>query len=100
MKSLFLPLFSLVIAGGALSADFAGAVSAALEKSATEQKFAVPGADPAWYFLANELKHLKIGDIGAADLATANVEGTDPLPAIVKYHDELKALGVEPREAP
>jgi alginate O-acetyltransferase complex protein AlgJ len=75
--------------------DFASTVKASLEKAATSQTFAVPGADANWRFLVNELKHLQHGDIAAADLAKINAEGTDPLPAIVKYNDELKALGVE-----
>jgi alginate O-acetyltransferase complex protein AlgJ len=75
--------------------DFAASVKASLEKAAAAQVFAVPGADANWRFLVNELKHLQHGDIATADLAKINVEGTDPLPAIVKYNDELKALGVE-----
>ena len=100
MKSLLLSSFAVAVAGVLPAADFAGAVAAGLEKAAAEKRFAIPGADPSWFFLANELKHLKVGDIAAADLSAANVEGTDPLPAIVKYHDELKALGVELLVAP
>lgn len=75
--------------------DFTAAVKAGLEKAATGQQFAIAGADPNWRFLVNELKHLQHGDIGAADLSKVNAEGTDPIAAITKYHDELKALGVE-----
>lgn len=94
MKSLLF-LFALGVASGSLAADFAGALGAVMEKAVAEKKFAAPGADPSWFFLVNELKHLKLGDIASTDLSSTNVEGTDPLPAIVKYNEELKALGVE-----
>lgn len=79
----------------ARSEDFATAVKAALEKGQAAQQFAVSGSDANWRFLTNELKHLTIGDLATQDLAKANVEGTDPVAAIAKYNEELKALGVD-----
>lgn len=75
--------------------DFTAAVKAGLDTAAAGQQFAIAGTDPNWRFLVNELKHLQHGDIGAVDLSKVNAEGTDPIPAIAKYNDELKALGVE-----
>ena len=75
--------------------DFAAAVKAGLAKAEAEKLMAIPGSDPGWRFLANELKHLQHGEIGAADLAKIIAEGTDPIPEIVRYNNELKALEIE-----
>lgn len=75
--------------------DFAAAVKAGLAKASSTQSFAVAGSDEGWRFLVNELKHLQHGDIGSVDLKAANAEGTDPIPVISKYNEELKALGLE-----
>lgn len=94
MRSL---IFVLLCLGAPLlsAQDFATAVKAGLDKADDNDAFAIRGGDPSWRFLGNELKHLQHGDIGAADMATINAEGTDPIPVIAKYNDELKALGVE-----
>lgn len=75
--------------------DFAAAVKAALDKAHDDSAFAIRGGAPGWRFLVNELKHLQHGDIGAADLKSINAEGTDPVPVIAQYNNDLKALGVE-----
>lgn len=87
--------FWLALASCSPAQDFTAAAKAALEKAAAASSLAVPGSDPAWRFLANELRHLQHGDLAAADLAKVNAEGTDPVVAITKYNDELKALGVD-----
>ncbi|MEY4482873.1 MAG: hypothetical protein RL693_325, partial [Verrucomicrobiota bacterium] len=56
---------------------------------------AVQGSDKNWFFLRKELEHLQQGDLAAADFTKANKEGTNPLPVITKYQEELKALGIE-----
>lgn len=94
MRSLFIAILCLS-ATLSPAQDFAMAVKAGLEKAAVAQSFAVTGSDAGWHFLVNELKHLQHGDIGAVDLKTVNAEGTDPIPVISKYNEELKALGVE-----
>ena len=94
MRTFILGLFCLA-ASLSSAQDFATAVKAGLDKADDDSAFAIRGSDPAWRFLVNELKHLQHGDIGAADLKTINAEGTDPVPAIAQYNDELKALGVE-----
>jgi alginate O-acetyltransferase complex protein AlgJ len=75
--------------------DFTETVKAILSQSDTTKPLAVQGSDKNWLFLRKELEHLSVGDLGTADLSKANVEGTDPLPVIQKYNEELKALGVE-----
>ncbi len=63
--------------------DFSVAVKSLLEKS--PDAVAVTGADPAWRFLSSELRHMQIPN----DASAAAFE------AIVKYRDELQALGVD-----
>jgi alginate O-acetyltransferase complex protein AlgJ len=93
MKSSLLAL--LLPATLACAQDFTGTVQSILAQTDAARSFSIRGADKNWFFLRNELRHLANGDLATADLAKANVEGTDPLPAIAKYNDELKALGVD-----
>lgn len=97
------PFFACVFAATAIMAagapalqaqDFTEAVKSALSASQPTD-LSVQGADKNWFFLRKELEHLANGDLAAADMAKVNKEGTDPLPAITKYAQELKALGVE-----
>jgi alginate O-acetyltransferase complex protein AlgJ len=94
------PLAACVFAAALVAAsflpaqDFTEAVKSALSASQPTD-LSVQGADKNWFFLRKELEHLANGDLAAADMAKVNKEGTDPLPAIVKYVQELKALGVE-----
>lgn len=74
--------------------DFTATVKT-LSSGAAATQLAVPGAAPGWYFLRKELEHLAQGDLGSADMTRANKEGTDPVPVIAKYAEELEALGVE-----
>ncbi len=74
--------------------DFTETVKSAVASSQASD-LAVQGADKSWFFLRKELEYLADGDLAAADLAKINREGTDPIPAIKKYAEELKALGVE-----
>jgi alginate O-acetyltransferase complex protein AlgJ len=85
---------SLVTAPLLPAQDFTEAVKSALSASQPAD-LSVQGADKGWFFLRKELEHLANGDLAAADMAKVNKEGTDPLPAIVKYAQELKALGVD-----
>jgi alginate O-acetyltransferase complex protein AlgJ len=95
MRPTLLTLVAIATTLSAAAQDFAGAVKAGIAQAETSKAFAIPGVDASWRFLVNELKHLQHGDIGAADLSKINAEGTDPVPEIVRYHEELKALGVE-----
>jgi len=75
--------------------DFTGAVKSILTQTEAAKPLAVAGSAKGWLFLRRELEHLQHGDLATADLAKVNIEGTDPLPVIAKYAEELKALGVE-----
>ncbi len=75
--------------------DFTQTVKDILAQSEAAKPLSVAGSAPGWFFLRKELEHLQHGDLASADLAKANVEGTDALPVIAKYAAELKALGVE-----
>jgi alginate O-acetyltransferase complex protein AlgJ len=74
--------------------DFPAIVNAILA-SAPADALSVQGADKNWFFLRKELEHLTVGDLAAADMTKSNKEGTDPVPVMAKYAEELKALGIE-----
>jgi alginate O-acetyltransferase complex protein AlgJ len=97
MKSVLKASFALCVsfAWSSLHAqDFTGTVKSILA-SAPADALSVQGADKNWFFLRKELEHLSVGDLAAADMPKANKEGTDPVPVMAKYAEELKALGVE-----
>ena len=54
---------------------------------------------PGWLFLASELRHLGVGPFwgeSAAKVSRAlKPDQADPLPAIVDFHDQLTAMGIE-----
>ncbi len=75
--------------------DFTETIKGILAKTQAAKPLAVQGQDVKWFFLCKELEHLAKGDLANADMKKANIEGTDPLPVIAKYSEELKALGVE-----
>ncbi len=92
--------WALILASGALAShvgalDFTETVKTIVEQTEATKPLSVQGSDKNWYFLRKELVHLAQGDLATADLTKVNAEGTDPLPVIIKYHNELKALGVE-----
>jgi alginate O-acetyltransferase complex protein AlgJ len=76
------------------SQDFTDSVKSVLASS-PEDALSVQGADQNWFFLRKELEHVAHGDLAAADMTKANKEGTDPVPVMAKYAQELKALGIE-----
>lgn len=90
-----LTVLSAVLFTAHARADFTMEVKDALSKATASGLSAVIGADAGWRFLTNELKHVALGDLASQDLATTNVEGTDPVAEIVRYAQELKGLGVE-----
>ena len=94
MRPTLLTLVAIATTLSAAAQDFAGAVKAGIAQAETSKAFAIPGVDASWRFLVNELKHLQHGDIGAADLSKINAEGTDPLPEIVRYHEELEVRAI------
>ncbi len=94
MKKLFCT--ALVAAIGVLTAEEPAAVAkAALEK-------VVPGTITyrdanGWLYSRNELTHLAKGELvnGGAGKVSAAKRNQDPAPALVKFNDELKALGIK-----
>jgi alginate O-acetyltransferase complex protein AlgJ len=86
---------SLMAATSLAAQDFTSTVKSLVAENEAANPLAIKGTAPGWFFLRKELLHLQHGDLANADLAKANVEGTDPLPVIAKYNEELKALGVE-----
>jgi len=72
---------------------------AALAQTAeTNGAMTVSGRD-GWLFLASELRHLSVGPFwgeSAVKVSRAmQPDQADPLPAIVEFHDQLTAMGIE-----
>lgn len=79
--------------------DPGAAFRAACEKKAAAgEDMAVVGAE-GWLFLRSELRHIGVGPFwgeAAAKVSKASSPGkADPLPAIVDFHEQLKAMGIE-----
>lgn len=70
------------------------AEQAGLAATSAPTQMGVRGTDTNWWFLRNELEHMASGEFWKGDLATTTSTGTDPMPVIKKYADELSALGV------
>ena len=68
------------------------------KKAAAGEDIAIPGAD-GWLFLRAELRHIGVGPFwgeAAAKVSKAtSPDKADPLPAIVDFHTQLKAAGIE-----
>jgi alginate O-acetyltransferase complex protein AlgJ len=68
------------------------------KKATTGEDIAIPGAD-GWLFLRAELRHIGVGPFwgeAAAKVSKAtSPEKADPLPAIIDFHAQLKAAGIE-----
>jgi len=90
--------FSLGMAATAAD-DAAAAFRAECAKlAAAGDAMAIPGAD-GWLFLRPELRHIGVGPFwgeAAAKVSQASSpERADPLPAIVDFHEQMKAMGIE-----
>jgi hypothetical protein len=98
-------IYSLIIslccitALAATGEDPAAAFRTECAKLAAEgEDMAIPGAD-GWLFLRSELRHIGVGPFwgeAAAQVSKASSpKKADPLPAIVDFHEQLKAMGIE-----
>lgn len=94
MKPIFIAVLATIGFAASHAQDFTAEVKSILS-STPEDALSVQGSDKSWFFLRKELEHLSHGDLASADMATANKEGTDPVPVMAKYAEELKALGIE-----
>jgi len=68
------------------------------KKAATGEYMSIPGAE-GWLFLRAELRHIGVGPFwGEAAVKVSKAsspEKADPLPAIIDFHEQLKAAGIE-----
>ena len=68
------------------------------KKAADGDVMTIPGSD-GWLFLRSELRHIGVGPFwgeAAAKVSKASLpKRADPLPAIVDFHEQLKAMGIE-----
>ena len=98
-------IFTLTLAlslslGMARAADDPAAAfrSECAKKAADGEGMTIPGAD-GWLFLRSELRHIGVGpfwgEAAAAVSKASSPERADPLPAIVDFHAQLKAMGIE-----
>jgi SGNH hydrolase-like domain, acetyltransferase AlgX len=72
---------------------------AAKSRSAESERTAViPGAD-GWFFLASDIRFLSVGQFWGADASKVSrahkPESSDPIPAIVDFHNELKRREID-----
>ena len=93
-------IFSFCMAASAVTAEEPAAAFRAecAKKAAAGEDIAIPGAD-GWLFLRPELRHIGVGPFwgeAAAKVSKAtSPDKADPLPAIVDFHGQLKAMGIE-----
>lgn len=68
------------------------------KQAATGEAMTIPGSD-GWLFLRAELRHIGVGPFwgeAAAKVSKASSpDKADPLPAIVDFNNQLKAMGIE-----
>lgn len=68
------------------------------EKAAAGDGMTITGSD-GWLFLRNELRHIGVGpfwgEVAAKVSKARSAKKADPLPAIVDFHKQLKAMGIE-----
>ena len=68
------------------------------KRAADGDAMTIPGSD-GWLFLRAELRHIGVGPFwgeAAAKVSKASSPTkADPLPAIVDFHEQLKAMGIE-----
>lgn len=73
------------------------------EKAAAGDGMTVTGSD-GWLFLRSELRHIGVGPFwgeAAAKVSKASSPAkADPLPVIIDFHEQLKAMGIELIVAP
>jgi alginate O-acetyltransferase complex protein AlgJ len=94
----FLLLFAFatsVLAGADPAAEFRELCA---QKATAGESMTVAGSD-GWLFLRSELRHIGVGPFwgeAAAKVSKASApDKADPLPSIVDFHAQLKALGIE-----
>jgi alginate O-acetyltransferase complex protein AlgJ len=78
--------------------DLQTVASAKARKAMERNETAVAGTD-GWLFLTAELRHLGVGkfwgDAASAVSRATSPDKADPLPAILDFHQQLRATGVE-----
>jgi len=74
---------------------FSKAAATAAKSELPADYTGVKGADADWYFFYKELAHVGTGQFWTKDYAGNTASGVDPAPLIIKYHEALKAQGVE-----
>lgn len=95
-----LGLAALLGAGTPASADDAATAFRALcaQKAADGEGMGLPGQD-GWLFLRSELRHIGVGpfwgDAAAKVSKATSPDKADPIPAILDFHAQLKAMGIE-----
>jgi alginate O-acetyltransferase complex protein AlgJ len=98
--NLFVSFFCVVTFTAAAAGDDPAAAFRTLcaQKAAAGEDMTIVGKD-GWLFLRSELRHIGAGPFwgeAAAKISRASSpDKSDPLPAIVDFHEQLKAIGIE-----
>src|SRR5438128_11275706 len=108
----FAALFLLVVTCGFLAGEtalsdaqkkLAGEISGTFQTLDKQKAAAGAGVD-GWLFFTGELRLLSVGRFWGDDATKVSrahkPELADPLPAILDFHQQLKARGIEVRVAP
>src|SRR6185369_4481023 len=98
MRFLFALLLLALSAGLVVGQDFIAELQTSVQKLEKERTAAVPGQD-GWLFFTAELRLFFVGRFWGNDATRVSrahkPELADPLPAIVDFHQQLKARGIE-----
>jgi len=96
--SLFISFFCITAFATAGDDPAAAFRATCAQKGAEGDAMAISGAD-GWLFLRAELRHIGVGPFWGEDAAkvsrASSPERADPLPAIVDFHEQLAAMGIE-----
>ncbi|MFZ1218232.1 MAG: hypothetical protein WAO00_03015, partial [Chthoniobacterales bacterium] len=98
MRFFFAVLFLVAVASRVVGQDFVTELRNSVQKLEKERTAAVAGQD-GWLFFTAELRLFFVGRFWGNDAARVShahkLELADPLPAIVDFHQQLKARGID-----
>ena len=94
MKRVVLALFSLGWIGVAIASDERGDAFAEAARARIKEQSNVRGDDPEWFFLTKELRHIATGKFWGKPWEEVANNGTDPVPSIVEFANQLASQDV------
>lgn len=94
MKCVFLVFLSLGWAGVSAVSEERGSEFAKAAEARIEEKSNIRGDDPEWFFLTKELRHVATGKFWEKSWEEVAKNGTDPVPSIVEFANQLASQDV------